>query len=242
VSSSQDHSHNRFATTNWSLVLQSATSGDASHALDGLIERCWYPVYSYTRRCGHAPVIALGITLAFLSSFKSDLRDGRTPGHVGQFRRFLLERLNDFLGSDWSATVDDSAPDLVAPVDLEARYARDNVAATSPEQAYQRSFALDVLARALERLRLEAHRGGHAAMYAALETYLVHDPGPGEYEAHARTLKTRPLALIVALKRLRQRLRELAGEELADTVTSTDELLAEQAALHATLAAGRSPR
>jgi hypothetical protein len=39
----------------------------------------------------------------------------------------------------------------------------------------------------------------------------------------------------VALKRLRQRFRELVGEELADTVTSSDDLAAEQQALHAVL-------
>jgi hypothetical protein len=37
------------------------------------------------------------------------------------------------------------------------------------------------------------------------------------------------------LKRLRQRLRELAGRELADTVASPDDLAAEQAALLAVL-------
>lgn len=40
---------------------------------------------------------------------------------------------------------------------------------------------------------------------------------------------------MVALKRLRQRLRELIGEELADTVSSHDELDAEMKVLHSIL-------
>jgi len=40
---------------------------------------------------------------------------------------------------------------------------------------------------------------------------------------------------VLALKRLRQRFRELAGQELADTVTSPEDLANEQAALHAAL-------
>jgi hypothetical protein len=46
--------------------------------------------------------------------------------------------------------------------------------------------------------------------------------------------------LIVALKRLRQRFRELVGQELADTVTSTEDLASEQAALHAVLSEMRA--
>jgi hypothetical protein len=51
----------------------------------------------------------------------------------------------------------------------------------------------------------------------------------------ARQLGSRPLALVLALKRLRQRFRELAAEELADTVGSADDLAAEQDALLAVL-------
>jgi hypothetical protein len=41
--------------------------------------------------------------------------------------------------------------------------------------------------------------------------------------------------IVMALKRLRQRFRELIDSELADTVASADELLAEQQALYAVL-------
>jgi hypothetical protein len=44
-------------------------------------------------------------------------------------------------------------------------------------------------------------------------------------------LRKPALALVHALKRLRQRFRELAGQELSDTVTSAEDLAREQAAL-----------
>jgi hypothetical protein len=72
-------------------------------------------------------------------------------------------------------------------------------------------------------------------MFEALKPYLSQDPVPGEYEAIAQRLRIRPMALTLALKRLRQRLRDLAGRELADTVASPDDLAAEQAALLAVL-------
>jgi len=163
-------------------------------------------------------------------------RDGVTRHPQGYFRRYLLDQLNAFLGGDWREIVDSGGTtELAAPEDLEARNERDNAGAASPEQAYERSFALEVVTRALRRLHSEAHQTGHLAMYRALEPYLANDPAAGEYELLAAQLQTRPLALIVALKRLRQRFRELVGHELADTVTSADDLAAEQATLHAVL-------
>lgn len=231
-------SHDRFATTRWSVVMQQASteSPDASQALSELAQRYWYPVYAYVRRCGHAPDIAQDITRCFLGGLMQQARDGGARHPQGYFRRYLLDQLNTFLGGDWREVVDnDSSAEMTAPDDMEVRFQRDNAAAATPEQAYQRSFALEVIVRAFRRLHSEARQTGHLAMYQALEPHLAHDPVAGEYEALAAQLQTRPLALIVALKRLRQRFRELVGQELADTVTSAEDLASEQGALHAVL-------
>ena len=243
------HSHKHFSTTRWSVVMQlaAASSSDAQGALTELTQRYWYPVYAYVRRCGHVPAMAQDITSSFLHHLLQHFRagnmheggrhDGSRLAAQGHFRRYLLERLNTFLAGDWRETVaaEDATELGLPPSDLEQRYLRDNASANSPEQAYQRSFALEVLGRAFKRLRKEARQTGHLAMYEALEPFLGNDPQAGVYEALARQLNSRPLALVVALKRLRQRFRELVGEELADTVTSADDLAAEQQALHAIL-------
>ena len=81
----------------------------------------------------------------------------------------------------------------------------------------------------------EARQTGHLPMFQMLERFLARDPAPGDYEAIANHLRVRPLTLVMALKRMRQRFRELASQELADTVATADELANEQAALHAAL-------
>lgn len=232
-------SHDRFATTRWSVVMQMAASPalDARGALTELAQRYWYPVYAYVRRCGHEPEIAQDISRSFLLHLLRLFRAGQPLAAHGHFRSFLLAQLNVFLAGDWREAVDEeSSTELpLPPPDLELRYQRDHTHVTSPEQAYQRSFALEVLGRAFKRLRSEARKTGHLDMYAGLEPFLGSDPPPGVYEELARKLRSRPLALVVALKRLRQRFRELAGEELADTVTSAEDLAAEQEALHKVL-------
>jgi hypothetical protein len=237
--SSVSHRNDHFTTTRWSLVMQEAGSApaDARGALVELLRRYWYPVYAYVRRCGHAPAIAQDITRRFLQNLLKHFREGGKTHAQGQFRRFLIVRLDAFLAEDWrNAAEDEATAELAAPpADLELRYQRDNANATSAEQAYQRSFALEVLGRAFTRLYSEAHKSGHLDMYAALKPFLGSDPPSGVYEELARKLHSRPLALVVALKRLRQRFRELVGEELKDTVTSAEDFAAEQKTLHAVL-------
>jgi len=236
---SHDRSHREFRTTRWSLVMK-VDAPNVQDARGALVDLClfyWYPVYAYVRRCGHAPQIAQDITRNFLQHLLAHFQEPIDRKAKGQFRRYLLERLNTFLADDWRATLDEEAvPELSEPPpDLERRNQNDNAQATSPEEAYQRSFALEILARAFKRLREEARQTGHLPMYEALEPYMAVDPAPGEYEEIATGLRSRPLALVVALKRLRQRFRELTGDELSDTVSSAAELAAEQQTLHAVL-------
>ncbi|TAN05601.1 MAG: hypothetical protein EPN38_10580 [Rhodanobacteraceae bacterium] len=236
-----DHHPSRdFTRTRWSLVrrLHTPRTDEARDALAELAVRYWYPVYAYVRRCGHAPEIAQDITRAFFQQLTAETRGGALPD--GRFRDWLLGRLNTFLAGDWRELAEGETT-AVAPSleDLEQRNRDDLTAAGSPEQAFQRGFALEVLARGFKRLQSEAGQTGHLDMYEALEPYLAHDPLPGQYEEIGRRLAIRPLALVLALKRLRQRFRELVQQELMGTVASPEQLDAEQRALFAAMGGGR---
>lgn len=232
-----------FSQTRWSMVqrLQGRQSADARQALAELAVRYWYPVYAYVRRCGHAQAIAQDITQAFLHQVAADLRSGQTA-LPGKFRSWLLARLDAFLAGEWHDLAEaDVVAGTPALAQLESRNHSENEVGASPEQAYQRSFALEVIARGLQRLRAEATQTGHRDMCEALEPFLARDPLPAQYEELGRRLGVRTLVLVLALKRLRQRFRELVRVELADTVSSAEEMAAEQEALLAALDQVHSP-
>ena len=229
------HRSDSFQVTRWSLVaaLESGSPEDARRSLAELCQGYWYPVYAYIRRCGHEPQVAYDIAQSFFSNLVAEIRNAE-PRSYGQFRTFLLARLNAFLSRDWrSERV--LAPDAIpAPQELaalEQRHLRESGDGATPEVAFQRSFALEVLARSVKRLRLEAEQGGRLAMFEGLEPYLTVDPPRGGYEQLALDLGSRPLALVMAVKRLRSRFRELVEEELAQTVADGTELEQERAAL-----------
>jgi RNA polymerase sigma-70 factor (ECF subfamily) len=239
MNSQASASQNRFARTRWSIVMLQAgqESTDARDALSELAQRYQYPVYAYIRRSGHPPALAVDLTRSAVRWLLRPDSPKREPTTAGHYRHFLLERLQSFLRGKWSEVAEDDSPalDVATPPDLEARYERDQFAGTSPEQAFQRCFALVVLRRSLQRLRNEAAQTGHLDMYDALEPYLARDPPPGQYEPIGARLRIRHVTLVLALKRLRQRLRELAAEELSDTVNTADNLASEQEALLAVL-------
>lgn len=222
-----------FSQTRWSLVLHLYAPGSpgARDALSELALRYWYPVYAYVRRCGHAPEIAQDITGAFFQQIASDARNNRSIAR-GRFRDWLLARLNSFLAGDWRHLTDGEIPSVAPPLEeLERRNRSDHTTEGSPERVFRRGFALEVLARGFKTLQTEARQTGHLDMYEALEPFLAHDPLPGQYEEIGQRLGIRPLTLVLALKRLRQRFRELVKVELADTVTSSEEIADEQQTL-----------
>jgi RNA polymerase sigma-70 factor (ECF subfamily) len=235
INSSASQSHDRFATTRWSMVMQlgDRNSPEARDALGDLAQRYWYPVYAFVRRRGQSPPTAEQVTRDLLRRLLND-NDGKRQTGSGHYRSYLLDRVHSLLDDHWTVSASEQDVHDVefrAPPDLERRFLCDHIAPSSPEQAFQRSFALVVLQRTLRRLRDEAAQTGRADMCRALEPFLARDPASADYERIAMQLRTRKVTLILALKRLRQRLRELAALELSDTVSSADALAGEQDAL-----------
>ncbi|HSC12048.1 MAG TPA: hypothetical protein VLC97_13825 [Rhodanobacteraceae bacterium] len=233
------HSRQDFQHTQWSLAMRTGApqAVDAREALAKLCLRYWYPIYAYLRQAGHGPADAQEITRSFLQHLFGQFLDSGTALAQGRFRQYLLVRLRAFLTSSRHESPGGEviAELIEPPPDLELKYQRDNGSAHSPEQAYQQGFAFELLARASARLREEASQTGRLDMYDALEPFLAADPSALENEELAQRLGTRSVTIAVAIRRLRQRFREVIDTELADTVASADELQAEQQALYAVL-------
>ena len=247
------HGDPGFQTTRWSLVaaLDRAHGAPDPHPLAAaparqrLLELClryWYPVYIYLRRSGHGAEAAQALAANFFDTLLQRRGSGASRGSDGRFRTFLLAELHRFLAESALAGYRATGrmpldPDLPVPplAQLEARRQREGDAGGSPELALRRGFALEVIAEAMRRIEDEAHEAGRLPMYSALQPYLASDPLPGMYADLAQRLDVSPLFLSLALKRLRERFRELVDDELAQTVASAVALEEERRSLHAAL-------
>lgn len=94
----------------------------------------------------------------------------------------------------------------------------------SPERLFERSWALTVLERAMACLQAEAISTNKQKLFDRLKVYLTTEKSSVPYRDAAAELDMAESALRVAVHRLRRRYRELLRDEIAQTVTSDDQI------------------
>jgi RNA polymerase sigma-70 factor (ECF subfamily) len=218
-----------FATTRWSVVLRAgAGSAAADDALAKLCRAYWYPLYAFVRRQGHGPHDAQDLTQGFFARLleKKDL--AAVDRSKGKFRSFLLAAMKHYLANEWDrahAQKRGGGLALISIDDAEAegRYAHEAAEQRTPEQLFDRRWALTLLDQVLARLEDEMACAGKRAIFDALKFALT-GASAAPYEEIARHLGTTEGALKVAIHRLRDRYRTLLREEIAETVGSAAEV------------------
>lgn len=234
-----------FHTTRWTVVLAAGSDApEARAALDELCAAYWYPLYAFLRRDGHADEEALDLVQDFVAALLEGRSiDGADPER-GRFRAYLIGALRHHTqNSRRAASAVKRDGGQVTSLDLtrphhEAARRYDPSAANedrSPEQEFERAWALELIARATLRLREEYESRGRAEVFGALEETLDGGEGDRSHAERADELGCSVGAVKVAAHRLRQRLGELIRDEISQTVAGADGIDAELQALCAAL-------
>lgn len=213
------------------MVLEAGAPGSrkAAEALEELCRLYWYPLYAYTRRRGYGAEDAQDLTQAFFAHLLSkDFLRGVGP-EKGRFRSFLLACLKHFLADEWerahTAKRGGALPAL--PLDwaeAESRYALESRVAASPENLYERRWAIDLLDYTLDRLRAESVAAGKQVVFDELQRCLLGERTSETYAQLGARLGLSETAVKVSVHRLRQRYIELLREEIAHTVRRPEEI------------------
>ncbi|MEW4566634.1 sigma-70 family RNA polymerase sigma factor [Tautonia sp. JC769] len=210
----------RFETTCWSVVLAAGGASDrAEEALATLCKTYWLPVYTFIRRWGHTPDDAADLTQGFFAELlrRQDLRS-LDPAR-GRFRAFLLACCRNYLCKDRRhAAVRGPAPFSIDAADAERRYAIEPADTLTPEQIFDRRWALSILEAAFGTLRDDYGRSGKAVLFDRLAPTLAGEPLPGGSLAVAEALGMTEGAVQVAAHRLRKRYRDAILALIAETV------------------------
>jgi RNA polymerase sigma-70 factor (ECF subfamily) len=221
----------RFATTNWSMVLAAgeADSSRSRQALAALCEAYWYPVYAFLRRKGctveEARDLAQGYFLELLE--KGFLKEVRPE--AGRFRSFLLVSVKHFLSNALNRERALKRGGGLSPLRLEfdaaeGRYAMDPAdSALTPDRLFERQWAMAVLERAMQGLR-DSLRSGDTARFDLLKLYLTGEEPAVPYRQVAAELGLSESAVKVAVHRMRVRFGQVLREVIAQTVASPEEI------------------
>lgn len=213
---------------------------DTRSALESLCRTYRPPVLDYIRHRGYPADGAEDLAQAFFSKFIEHAWHADADPTRGRFRAFLLTALKRFL-----IDADEAAHARKRGGGVQFRSfdqtatgnnTLDNLSGEdTPERAFERSWTAALLGSAMQRLRAEATAAGKLAMFEQLREFLGERPDESDYARIAETLKMRRNTFAVAVHRMRQRLRELVRDELAQTTSNSAELEAELKALRHSL-------
>lgn len=227
-----------FLTTRWSMVI--AAGGDETAAALAMGQLCgdvWRPLYAFARRRGCSPEDAEDAVQGFIATLLARRSLGKMEPGRGRFRTFLLAGMTNHLIDKASLARAQKRGGGAEHLSLnmegaEAGYAELAVDSETPERAFDRAWALEVMARARRRLGEECAASGKAEIFQAL---FSESTQAGNYAALSTQLGMSEGALRTVATRLRQRWRDLIRDELAQTVHTREALDEEMAALRAAL-------
>ena len=200
----------------------------ASEALEGLCRAYWPPIYHQLRMRGHGRHQAQDLTQEFFSRLlRGNAFAGVSPDK-GRFRTFLLAALRHFLINEWKRENTLKRGGAVSFVDLDAldpsvRDACEPRDGEDPLPAFDRRWALTLIAKVRERLRREYEAAGQIDRHEVLKVHLMDDGGRSCLETSAMLDMTEAAAKS-AIHRIRRRFAELLRAEIARTVSDPAEV------------------
>ena len=232
-----------FHDTRWTLVSRSrGEDPQARAALSELCEAYYAPVVAFLRRDGRAEDVARDLAHDFFAKLLvGGTIDGADPLR-GKFRSYLLTVLKRFAANqrehDRAAKRGGGQIHAVIDGESDTTGAGLQIADTSidaPDAAFDRQWALTLLARALGRLESEMRAEGRSEHFDALKPWLTAEADATPQIEAATKLGMSIEAIKVAIHRLRKRFREAVKAEIAQTVSDADTVREELDALMAAL-------
>ena len=221
----------KFATTHWSVILSAGDTSSPQHeqALSELYQSYWYPLYAYLRRCGYDTHQAEDYTQSFFAQLleKHSLHNVKpTPG---KFRSFLLTAIRHFVADehDHAKAIKRGGTTKKLSLDFEKaerQYDHSLANNMSPERLFERSWAMTMLQRTMNRLEVEFTSKNKQAYFTSLSTYIGGQKTDVPYHTLATELNMTEGAVKVAVHRLRKRYQELLRNEIAQTVAAEDQI------------------
>jgi RNA polymerase sigma factor (sigma-70 family) len=205
------------------------SSAGAREALATLCETYWYPLYGFLRSRGYSAEDAQDLTQAFFVRVLEKHTIGHADPARGRFRSFLLTALKNFAANEHDKEIAGKRGGGVPIVSLEfegaeGRFQLEPPSDETPERVFDRRWALTLLDRVMSRLKAEGVRAGKKSQFEGLKTYLTGDQPQLTYAQTATELGISEGAAKVAVHRLRRHFRDLVRDEIAQTVSSPEEI------------------
>lgn len=218
------------------MVFSAASESDDS--LEALCRQYWHPVYAIARRSGADVETARDLTQGFFARLLEKGWLSSADRKKGRFRTFLAVSFKRFMVNEWHHDHAKKRGGLAEMIPLDAALAErisagESAHHLSPDQIFDRRWAMALLDAAMRRLEEETQADG--GNFDAIKHCLTADRGDIDYRDLALRLESSEGAARVAVHRMRKRYRLLIRDEvtrtLLDEADTEDEMRALMSAL-----------
>jgi RNA polymerase sigma factor (sigma-70 family) len=219
-------------------------SAEAEAAVAQLCRDYWPPLYSFVRRRGFSPADAQDLVQGFFTHFLQDRIYAQTDSARGKFRSFLLASLKNYIvdiwhrentlkrGGGWGFVV------LDAEIGAVEKLCQETPVILEEDRHYEQRWAIALVTRALESLRVDFRSGSKARIFKELKPFVCGGTYLPRQEEVAELLAMPIDTLRSHLSRMRARYRALLREEVARTIGIADDVDEELRHLSQILIAG----
>ena len=211
------------------LAANRKSSPDGKEALSYLCSVYWRPLYVYVRHRGYSVADAEDLTQEFFGRLleKDSLRTASRDR--GRFRSFLLASIKHFLANEWDRANAKKRGGGVLQLSLQVEGAEklfeaDLARELTPEQLFERRWALTTIENVLSRLENEFKRAGKSDLFQNLKSHLTGTGNSMTYAQLARQSGMTEGAVKMTAQRMRRRFRDLLRAEIGETVTETGQI------------------
>ncbi len=234
-----DANRARFPDTRWTLLDAVRAGGETrEHALNGVCARYWFPLYAWLRRSGHSHEDAEDLVQSFLARLTAGEAFDRLEKEGARLRTWLLHLLKNHVISAWRRDrTRRPHGDFEAPLTgAGQRYAAIADVGGTPDETFDRQWALEILDRVLAALRASYAEAGREEWFVALQPALLQTGAHVGFAAIAARLAiTENLARVTAF-RMRKQLRQGIEDEILRLSGGADAAKEELAVFRAALA------
>jgi RNA polymerase sigma-70 factor (ECF subfamily) len=227
-----------FRTTRWTQVSRAKADSPAGRrALAELCSDYYEPVATFLRHQLRDAEAARELAHDFFAHLLAGGAIARAEPERGRFRSYLLGAVKHFLAHQREAQRRLKRGGGAATVSLHETEACSvaDAGVLSPDAAFDRQWALTVVAHALDALRQECAAEGRADFFEQAKPWLTGEAARGDQAALAAGGGRNANALKVAVHRLKRRFRQLLKAEVAGTLDDPGLVEAEMRALFAAL-------
>ncbi|MEM7384278.1 MAG: sigma-70 family RNA polymerase sigma factor [Verrucomicrobiota bacterium] len=221
-----------FNTTRWSVVLGAweGNPEDQMTQLNVLARAYWDPLMIYAKSLNKPPVEPEDLVQSFFEKILQRESFGEISPDRGRFRAFLLRSFRNHVTdvARKKSRAKRGGKTQVLPL---SEIADPPGPDEAPGSQFDRAWAHTLMNIVLDRLRASYYQSDKQALYDTLHPYLNGGPNLPTYEEKAAELNMTRGAVVMSVRRMRDKFGVILREEVGKTVASPSDINEEMAYL-----------